>query len=95
MVNAYIFMADEAITDDGFFFEKNTFIYGQNIKTYNSIAFLQQQTKGQINLSNSIITSTFLLTWCKKKILYLEYIFLRHTDANYIIPLYSRFLHLC
>lgn len=50
MVNAYIFMADEAITDDGFFFEKNTFIYGQNIKTYNSIAFLQQQTKGQINI---------------------------------------------
>ena len=45
-----IFEPDEAITDNGFFFEKNTFIYGQNVKTYNSIAFLQQQTKGQINI---------------------------------------------
>ncbi len=47
MVNAYIFMANEEVTDTGFFFEKNTFIYGQNIKTYNSIAFLGQTTSGQ------------------------------------------------
>ena len=51
MVNAYIFMANEEITDDGFFFEKNTFIYGQNIKTYNTSAFLQQQTSGQIEIT--------------------------------------------
>ncbi len=47
MVNAYIFMANEVVTDNGFFFDKNTFIYGQNIKTYNSIAFLGQTTSGQ------------------------------------------------
>jgi len=51
MVNAYIFMANEEITDDGFFFEKNTFIYGQNIKTYNTSAFLQQQTSGQTEIT--------------------------------------------
>ena len=28
MVNAYIFMANEVVTEDGFFFEKNTFVYG-------------------------------------------------------------------
>lgn len=47
MVNAYTFMANEEVTDTGFFFEKNTFIYGQNIKTYNSVAFLGQSTSGQ------------------------------------------------
>ena len=46
MVNAYIFMANDIVTDNGFFFEKNTFIYGQNIKTYNSVAFLGQITSG-------------------------------------------------
>ena len=30
-----------------FFFEKNTFIYGQNIKTYNSVIFLGQTTSGE------------------------------------------------
>ena len=44
MVNAYIFKANEVVTDNGFFFEKNTFIYGQNIKTYNTAIFLHQQT---------------------------------------------------
>jgi hypothetical protein len=48
MVNAYIFLANEKVTDTGFFFEKNTFIYGQNIKTYNSIAFLGQVTSGSV-----------------------------------------------
>ena len=51
MVNAYIFMANEVVTEDGFFFEKNTFVYGQNIKTYNTTAFLQQQITGQIQIS--------------------------------------------
>lgn len=40
-------MANEAVTDNGFFFDKNTFIYGQNIKTYNSIVFLGQITSGK------------------------------------------------
>lgn len=48
MVNAYIFMANEVVTDNGFFFEKNTFIYGQNIKTYNSVAFLGQSASGKV-----------------------------------------------
>jgi hypothetical protein len=51
MVNAYVFMANEVVTEDGFFFEKNTFVYGQNIKTYNTTAFLQQQINGQIQIS--------------------------------------------
>ena len=48
MVNAYIFMANEVVTDNGFFFDKNTFIYGQNIKTYNSKAFLGQTTSSKV-----------------------------------------------
>lgn len=48
MVNAYIFLANEVVTDNGFFFEKNTFIYGQNIKTYNSVAFLGQTASGKV-----------------------------------------------
>lgn len=47
MVNAYIFMANEEVTDNGFFFDKNTFIYGQNIKSYNSVAFLSQIISGE------------------------------------------------
>lgn len=46
MVNAYTFMENEEVTDTGFFFDKNTFIYGQNIKTYNSVVFLSQTTSG-------------------------------------------------
>lgn len=51
MVNAYIFMANDVVTDDGFFFEKNTFIYGQNIKTYSTTAFLQQQSTGETEIT--------------------------------------------
>lgn len=52
MVNAYIFMANDVVTENGFFFEKNTFIYGQNIKTYNTAVFLQQQTAGQTDITD-------------------------------------------
>ena len=48
MVNAYIFLANEVVTDNGFFFEKNTFICGQNINTYNSVAFLGQTASGKV-----------------------------------------------
>ena len=51
IVNAYVFMAKDIVTDNGFFFEKNTFIYGQNIKMYKTTAFLQQQIDGQIQIS--------------------------------------------
>lgn len=51
MVNAYIFMANEEVTDTGFFFEKNTFIYGQTVKTYNPAVFLQQQASGEIKVT--------------------------------------------
>ena len=47
MVNAFIFMANEIVTDNGFFFDKNTFIYGQNIKTYNTASFLGQTVSGE------------------------------------------------
>ena len=30
MVNVYAFLANEIVTDNGFFFDKNTFIYGQD-----------------------------------------------------------------
>lgn len=51
MVNAYVFMANDIVTDNGFFFEKNTFVYGQSIKMYNATEFLQQQINGQIQIS--------------------------------------------
>ena len=63
MVNAYTFLANEVITDNGFFFDKNTFIYGQNIKTYNTVSFLGQQVSGEIEIEekgkikNEIFTS--------------------------------------
>ena len=47
MLNAFIFMANEIVTDNGFFFDKNTFIYGQNIKTYNTASFLGQTVSGE------------------------------------------------
>ena len=50
MINAYTFLADEVITDTGFFFERNTFIYGQNIKTYNTIAFQKQINLGETEI---------------------------------------------
>ena len=52
MVNAFTFMANEEVTDTGFFFDRNTFIYGQNIKTYNTAVFLQQQTAGQTDITD-------------------------------------------
>ena len=50
MVNAFTFLANEVVTDNGFFFEKNTFIYGQNIKTYNTIAFSEQEKAGETGI---------------------------------------------
>ena len=50
MVNAYTFLANEVVTDNGFFFGKNTFIYGQNIKTYNTIAFSEQEKAGETEI---------------------------------------------
>lgn len=50
MVNAYIFPANEVVTDSGFFFDKNTYIYGQNIKTYNTVPFLEQTMVGETEI---------------------------------------------
>ena len=50
MLNAYIFMANDIVTEEGFFFEKNTFIYGQNIKTYNTITFINQLRSGETEI---------------------------------------------
>jgi len=50
MVNAYVFMADDIVTDNGFFFEKNTFVYGQSIKTFNTVAFAEQELAGETEI---------------------------------------------
>ena len=50
MVNVFIFLAHEMVADNGFSFEVNTFIYGQNIRTYDSSVFLQQQSSGQVEI---------------------------------------------
>ena len=47
MVNVYTFLANEIVTDNGFFFDKNTFIYGQNIKTFNTTVFQGQVSSGE------------------------------------------------
>ncbi len=47
MVNAFIFQANEVITDNGFFFDKNTFVYGQTIKTFSAVAFKEQKLAGE------------------------------------------------
>ena len=50
MVNVFTFLAHETVADNGFSFEVNTFIYGQNIRTYDSSVFLQQQSSGQVEI---------------------------------------------
>lgn len=50
MVNAFIFQANEVVTDNGFFFEKNTFIYGQTIKTFSKVAFEEQILAGETEI---------------------------------------------
>ena len=47
MVNAFIFLANEVITENGFFFDKNTFVYGQTIKTFSAVAFKEQKLAGE------------------------------------------------
>lgn len=61
MVNAYTFLANEVVTENGFFFERNTFIYGQNIKTYNTTAFTEQEKAGdtEIELKGKIKSDLF------------------------------------
>lgn len=61
MVNAYTFLANEVVTESGFFFERNTFIYGQNIKTYNTTAFTEQEKAGdtEIELKGKIKSDLF------------------------------------
>lgn len=50
MVNAYVFMAKDIVTDNGFFFEKNTFVYGQTIKSFSTIAFEEQKLAGETDI---------------------------------------------
>lgn len=65
MVNAYTFLANEVVTDNGFFFEKNTFVYGQNIKTYNTIAFSEQEKAGETEIELKGILKADLFTALK------------------------------
>lgn len=63
MVNAFIFQANEVVTDNGFFFDRNTFVYGQSIKTFNRVAFAEQKFAGETEivlkgkLKNDLFTS--------------------------------------
>lgn len=50
MVNAFIFQANEVVTDNGFFFDKNTFVYGQAIKTFSTVAFAEQKLAGETEI---------------------------------------------
>ena len=50
MVNAFIFLANEVITGNGFFFDKNTFVYGQSIKTFSTVAFIEQKLAGETEI---------------------------------------------
>lgn len=43
MINVFVMKANEPITEDGFFFRVNTFIYGANIKTYSPCVFKEQE----------------------------------------------------
>ena len=51
MVNAYVLLANTPITDNGFSFRVNTFIYGANIKTYDSSAFLSQKQNSETEIT--------------------------------------------
>ena len=62
MVNAYTFLANEVVTENGFFFERNTFIYGQNIKTYNTTAFTEQEKAGDTEIELKGIIKSDLFT---------------------------------
>ena len=50
MVNAFIFQANEFVTGNGFFFDKNTFVYGQTIKSFSTIAFEEQKLAGETDI---------------------------------------------
>ena len=65
MVNAYTFLANEVVTENGFFFERNTFIYGQNIKTYNTTAFTEQEKAGDTEIELKGIIKSDLFTALK------------------------------
>jgi len=51
MINVYIFLANVPVTDNGFSFRVNTFIYGANIKTYDSGAFLSQMQDSETEIT--------------------------------------------
>ena len=43
MINVFVMKGNEPITEDGFFFRVNTFVYGANIKTYSPRVFIEQE----------------------------------------------------
>jgi len=51
MVNVYVFLASVQVTENGFCFPMNTFIYGANIKTYDSELFVRQEQEGMTRIS--------------------------------------------
>lgn len=51
MVNVYVMPADMVVTDSGFSFRVNTFIYGANVKTYDQRLFVVQIEELQTEVS--------------------------------------------
>lgn len=51
MVNVFVLLAGEPVTTDGFSFRVNTFIYGANVKTYTTDAFVAQENANETVIS--------------------------------------------
>lgn len=51
MVNVYVMLSGEPVTDNGYSFRVNTFIYGANIKTYSAKSFLTQLQNGATEIT--------------------------------------------
>ena len=51
MVNVFVILAGQTVTDNGFCFKVNTFIYGANIRSYDTEVFLDQQAEEEVRIS--------------------------------------------
>lgn len=51
MINVYALLANAPVTDNGFSFRVNTFIYGANIKTYDLGVFLSQKQNSETEIT--------------------------------------------
>ena len=51
MVNVFVILAGQTVTDNGFSFKVNTFIYGSNIRSYDSEVFLDQEAEEEVRIT--------------------------------------------